>query len=705
MQEIKLIASPSHPVTPGHTTSAKRWGSFTGALEELLGTGPEADVEIGSEDTCDLPPDATSKTTCDSQEQVAAGLIAPSGSHGIRFAGPFPSIVTNVEDSCEKTPDLLTGGTKPLSETPGSDSKPRSSVEDWNSIPGIEEGTGHPIANSPSTIRLQSEPNPYPRPVEREEDSKARDAAAELQSQDPSQPTQGLNVGPVVGKAVGSDSKIRVSLNEGSVLSAEIGKGKGRDEAPAESPGADKSGIDLSTKRTKISSPDGFTSAADTLSKAIEVDEDSSARDATSLPKSQGSPIVMIATENIPTTGNRIAPDAKTAAEAGIDNCGPTPPTKISVPGISDRNIAGWSLSASLKAEATSVSTARILSEPKVSARPNDDLGSKVLDVEPQLESTDLLQSGVNPDPIQHAVPTLELLSRLQNNFAGLSGTGIGSSRGIGSSKSAAPIASERTIEDGTLLASVIEQLHATSVHPATHSESRAEPAILPSDAAIVNGDKSSDRRIPERLILSEFDVTRFEFKTDTETHLSPDLQSSQMLQMMRAAIPSRDIKPVKLFGAGFDPLIHETAPHSQPLNPAPLISGPDAIQRVRPVFEPPPPPPVVRTVSMDIGDPESQVRVVIRERGGNLNVQFGSSNERLREDLQIAGPLLMRELQRNNPMAVTLDFSNFGSATDSDSQSRSQSQAKKFLKSNAEFAGVVETAYLPISSPDLKSL
>jgi hypothetical protein len=107
----------------------------------------------------------------------------------------------------------------------------------------------------------------------------------------------------------------------------------------------------------------------------------------------------------------------------------------------------------------------------------------------------------------------------------------------------------------------------------------------------------------------------------------------------------------------------------------------------------------------MDIGDPESQVRVVIRERNGNLNVQFGSTNERLREDLQVASPLLMRELQRNNPMAVTLDFSNFGSATDADSQSRSQGHAKKFLKSDAEFADVVETAQLPSPSSTPKSL
>jgi hypothetical protein len=135
------------------------------------------------------------------------------------------------------------------------------------------------------------------------------------------------------------------------------------------------------------------------------------------------------------------------------------------------------------------------------------------------------------------------------------------------------------------------------------------------------------------------------------------------------------------------------------------MLTRPEEIQHVRLVFEPPPPPPVVRSVSMDIGDPESQVRVVIRERNGNLNVQLGSTNERLREDLQVAGPMLMRELQRNNPMSVTLDFSNFGSATDADGRSRSQTRAKKFLKPDAEFADVVETAYLPGPSSELKSV
>jgi hypothetical protein len=233
------------------------------------------------------------------------------------------------------------------------------------------------------------------------------------------------------------------------------------------------------------------------------------------------------------------------------------------------------------------------------------------------------------------------------------------------------------------------------------------ERITKPADPIPETGAPSIDTietRIPQRLNLVDFGVTRFEYKTEIEPHLSPVLQSAQMLQMMRSSPPIREIKPVRP-ASSFDTLMQNASSESELSTRPAVLTRPDEVQHVRLVFEPPPPPPVVRSVSMDIGDPDSQVRVVIRERNGNLNVQLGSTNERLREDLQVAGPMLMRELQRNNPMSVTLDFSNFGSATDADSQSRSQSRAKKILKPDAEFADVVETAYLPGPSSELKSL
>jgi hypothetical protein len=260
--------------------------------------------------------------------------------------------------------------------------------------------------------------------------------------------------------------------------------------------------------------------------------------------------------------------------------------------------------------------------------------------------------------------------------------------------------AAKSVIDDPSLL---ISNLGPVVIAPA-HS---TQPANLTPESTIVSTNPSGDanqRRIPERLNLAEFGVTRFEYKTETEPRLSPVLQSAQMLQMMRTALPIRETKPVKP-ASGFDTLMQNASSQAELSTRPVMLTRPDEVQHVHLVFEPPPPPPVVRSVSMDIGDPESQVRVVIRERDGNLNVQLGSTNERLREDMQVAGPMLMRELQRNNPMSVTLDFSNFGSATDAEGQSGSQPRAKKFLKADAEFADVVETAYLPAPSSELNSL
>jgi len=269
------------------------------------------------------------------------------------------------------------------------------------------------------------------------------------------------------------------------------------------------------------------------------------------------------------------------------------------------------------------------------------------------------------------------------------------------SAKNAVSVPSDGLVDISALLVEVAGHITAPT-HIAANTEPQSKPANPAAPTAIVNGNSSGEA--PERLNLAEFGVTRFEYKTETEPQSSPVLQSVQMLQMVRAVMPAREIKPLKP-GSGFESLLHDASSETASSNRPPIITRPAEVQRVQLLFEPPPPPPVVRSVSMDIGDPESQVRVVIRERNGSLNVQLGSTNERLREDLQAAGPMLMRELQRNNPMSVTLDFSNFGSATDADHQSRPQSRAKKLLKSDAEFADVVETAYLPAPSSELKSL
>jgi hypothetical protein len=122
-----------------------------------------------------------------------------------------------------------------------------------------------------------------------------------------------------------------------------------------------------------------------------------------------------------------------------------------------------------------------------------------------------------------------------------------------------------------------------------------------------------------------------------------------------------------------------------------------EIVERVRPRFEPPPPPPVARHVAIEIGEADSQVNVVIRERNGDLAIQFGAATERLRENLQNAAPLLLHQLQREaaHAPAVQLNFSSFGSATDADRNAHQDRREKKPLKSGADFAALEELTSL----------
>ena len=216
------------------------------------------------------------------------------------------------------------------------------------------------------------------------------------------------------------------------------------------------------------------------------------------------------------------------------------------------------------------------------------------------------------------------------------------------------------------------------------------------------------EQPVPESLRLKDFDVTRFEYKIETEPDQT-DVPFRQSLElqaelMQRNSLTVREFKPVKS-SPDNDVLSRDAASPQQTLTSPATIGKPDAVQKIQLVFEPPPAPPTVRKVSMDIGDADSQVRVVIHDRNGNLNVQFGAANERLRQELQTSGPLLMRELERDNPMPVRLDFSNFGSATDSDRRRPFQLQERKSLKPGAEFADAAETARLSSSSLTPKSI
>jgi hypothetical protein len=197
-------------------------------------------------------------------------------------------------------------------------------------------------------------------------------------------------------------------------------------------------------------------------------------------------------------------------------------------------------------------------------------------------------------------------------------------------------------------------------------------------------------------LNLKDFDVRRFEFKTELEmATVQPKLIRVVPLPGVLAPQP----KPAKDSPGGSNALVTTPSVLDRPPD-APLIAAPEAVERVRVVIEPPPPPPVARLVSMDIGDAESEVRIIIRERNGELSVQFGAATERMRENLENAAPLLMQELRKDNPHAVSLDFTSFGSATESGRESPQDAPRKKPLKPEAVFADMDETAYLEQDTP-----
>jgi len=215
----------------------------------------------------------------------------------------------------------------------------------------------------------------------------------------------------------------------------------------------------------------------------------------------------------------------------------------------------------------------------------------------------------------------------------------------------------------------------------------------------------------PEKPVLNlkDFDVRRFEFKTEVEVAVvQPKLiRVTTFPELMQGQLKPNLTQPKPAKGS-VDLEVTDSTPAAPTVfggkHEAPLIKAPEAVQRVQVAIDPPPPPPVARQISMDIGDPESQVRVVIRERNGDLAVQFGAATERLRDNLQTAAPLLIQELRRDNPHSVSLDFSRFGTATEGGHESPQDSRPKKQLKSEAVFADVDETAYLTSDTSSAKS-
>ena len=209
-------------------------------------------------------------------------------------------------------------------------------------------------------------------------------------------------------------------------------------------------------------------------------------------------------------------------------------------------------------------------------------------------------------------------------------------------------------------------------------------------------------------LTLKDFDLRKFEFKTEFESAVNPASKLTPVLAVTEKAGRS---EKESLPGAKTSEK-HETSTETftapildhkfEPL--APLAEA-APVERIRPTIEPPPPPPVARQVSMEIGEADSQVNVTIRERNGELAVHFDAASERLRENLQNAAPFLMHQLHRESTQTVRLDFSNFGSATDAGRESQQDERRKKSLKSDAVFAGVDEFTYSAAETPSTNPL
>lgn len=226
----------------------------------------------------------------------------------------------------------------------------------------------------------------------------------------------------------------------------------------------------------------------------------------------------------------------------------------------------------------------------------------------------------------------------------------------------------------------------------------RAFPSEADNGAASVPAEgKPQQPGSPNRVIgsfdLMDYDVRKMEFKTEI------DMPAQPLSRFVHVTLPSGD--------ADSGPKSSQRQAEAQADAPAglngseagtpedTLIPQVEEVQRVHLIFEPPQPPPVARQLSVDVGEEDSAVRIVIRERLGQLSVRLEAADGKLREDLENAAPQLLHELRRENPNAVRVDFMSLGSATDAEDQRQPREQRKKVLKPEAVFADGYETAYL----------
>jgi hypothetical protein len=206
-------------------------------------------------------------------------------------------------------------------------------------------------------------------------------------------------------------------------------------------------------------------------------------------------------------------------------------------------------------------------------------------------------------------------------------------------------------------------QLITVSEKPAAAPAVPAEPLPLP---------EASGSEAALQIDPIEFDIRKFEFSTESLPFIQPESRPQAKLRLLSDVHAPADAAAIA------------PAHFAQRLVPA---------EQVHSVTIPDLPPRTlsVHRVSMEVGEGDSQIRIVIHQRNGDVSVRLDAATDGLRRDLEASAGSLLQALQREQLHVSDLDFSSYGSATDSEQESNRRAP-KKSLKPEALFADKDET-------------
>ncbi|HET9130872.1 MAG TPA: hypothetical protein VFO86_07995, partial [Terriglobia bacterium] len=142
-----------------------------------------------------------------------------------------------------------------------------------------------------------------------------------------------------------------------------------------------------------------------------------------------------------------------------------------------------------------------------------------------------------------------------------------------------APVKPEVAPKQGTAAdpSLLIPNLGPTVIAPVSVSK----PTNLVPESASID---TNEKRIPERLNLAEFGVTRFEYKTEIQPHLAAVMPSEQLFELVKPSLPIREIKPAKPISS-FESLMQNASAQDEISSRPVMLTRPDELQHVRPVF------------------------------------------------------------------------------------------------------------------------